>query len=107
MRNRNKKRADMRRWLNRYRILKKEIQAREKHIQVFIVDMYNPLMTNPISDMPKGKGLVSDLTYSTVERIEQQYSRMLVEMQNSVDDLVAANDGEWRKVARCGKLAQK
>ena len=80
----------MRRWLNRYRFLEKEIQAREKHIQEFIVDMYNPLMANPISDMPKGKGLVSDLTYSTVERIEQQYSRMLVEMQNSVDVLVTA-----------------
>jgi hypothetical protein len=31
----------------------------------------------------------------------------MLAMESGFDDLVAANDGEWRKVARCGKLAQK
>ena len=83
-------RKKVRKWLNRYRFIVKEIAAREKHLQEFIQDIYNPLMSTQYSDMPKGKGTASDQTYNTVAKIEKQYADMMIDMQNAIDDLVMA-----------------
>lgn len=95
----NKKRAETRKWLNSYRWLKKEVQAREKHLEDFIRDMYNPLKATCIDDMPKGSGDTSDQTADMVIRINATmqitYVSMMNEMQYRIDNLkIAINEIE-------------
>ena len=91
----SQQKSDTRKWLNRYRFLKKEIQAREKDLEGFIREIYNPLQSISLDGMPKGKGFTADQTHTTYARIEKTYGTMITEMQTRIEDLrIALNEIE-------------
>ena len=62
----------VRKILNQYRFIKKELQARKAEYEVYLTEIYNPVQGVLLDGLPKGKGGISDPTGNRVARINQR-----------------------------------
>ncbi|MCI5891798.1 MAG: hypothetical protein MRZ66_00105 [Clostridiales bacterium] len=62
----------VRKILNQYRFIKKELQARKAEYEVYLTEIYNPIQGVLLDGLPKGKGGISDPTGNRVARINQR-----------------------------------
>ena len=62
----------VRKILNQYRFIKKELQARKAEYEVYLTEIYNPIQSVLLDGLPKGKGGISDPTGNRVARINQR-----------------------------------
>lgn len=62
----------VRKILNQYQFIKKELQARKAEYEVYLTEIYNPIQGVLLDGLPKGKGGISDPTGNRVARINQR-----------------------------------
>lgn len=77
---------ETRRFLSSYRVMKSEIQARERELALFIREMYNPLKATVLDGMPRG-GKRGDQTAQAAMGIQKSYEKMMREMQTHIEEL--------------------
>ncbi len=84
-----KQRSETRRWLNRYRYIVKEIEARKKELEWFTNDLYHPLHAVLLDGMPRGT-TASDPTFAavvTAGKMRKKYDALMAGMLERIEEL--------------------
>ena len=76
----------IRKWLSSYRILKRTVQLKEKHLDDFIRFMYNPLKETA-DKIVKPKDGEQEMTDEIIEKMERIYLEIIEDLKQDLTDM--------------------
>lgn len=85
----DQKEKQIRRWLSSYKIMKKTVKLKEKHLDDFITVLYNPLKdTTGKIERPKDKE--QETALSIMKKMEAIYVDIITDLENDILDMKTA-----------------
>ncbi|MBQ3115155.1 MAG: hypothetical protein IJC06_03425 [Clostridia bacterium] len=73
----------IRKWLSSYRILKRTVQLKEKHLEDFISIMYNPIKQTIVKTV-SAKDWEQDISVSIMNKIEKIYLEIIEDLKQDL-----------------------